>query len=132
MEPVFVALGEVCGIAAHLAIRRGVEVRHVPVGELQTLLVERRGVITFYDDLPFTDEAFAAFQWLGARGLNVGYRAVKDERLTRTEAAERLERILKAQGQVLGEAARKAREAVSETRLTEFATKVYQALRPAV
>jgi hypothetical protein len=97
-EPVFMALGEVCGIAAHLAIRRGVEVRRVPVAELQALLVERRGVITFYEDLPFTDPAFAAFQWLGARGLNPGYRANKDAKLTRAEASGRLVRILKLHG----------------------------------
>lgn len=132
MEPVFVALGEVCGIAAHLAIRRGVQIRHVPVGELQALLVERRGVITYYDDLPFTDPAFSAFQWLGARGLNVGYQADKDAKLTRAEAAERLDRILKTHGPVSPDAAQKAREAVSDTTLTAFATKVYQALRPHV
>ena len=98
MEPVFMALGEVCGIAAHLAIRHSVEVRSVPVRELQALLVERRGVITFYEDLPFTDPAFAAFQWLGARGLNPGYRADKGAKLTRAEASGRLVRILKLHG----------------------------------
>jgi hypothetical protein len=98
MEPVFMALGEVCGIAAHLGIRRGVDVRRIPTAELQALLVERRGVITFYEDLPFTDPAFAAFQWLGARGINPGYRATKDAKLTRGAAAGRLARILKMHG----------------------------------
>ena len=98
LEPVFMALGEACGIASHLAIRRGVEVRRVPTAELQALLVERRGVITFYEDLPFTDPAFAAFQWLGARGLNPGYRAAKDAKLPRGDAAGRLARILKFHG----------------------------------
>ena len=98
MEPVFIVLGEACGIAAHLAIRGGVEVRRVPVPELQSLLVERRGVITFYEDLPFTDPAFAAFQWLGARGLNGGYKATKDAKLTHADAAKKLARILKING----------------------------------
>jgi hypothetical protein len=131
MEPVFMALGEVCGIAAHLAVRRGVEVRRVPVPELQTLLVERRGVITFYEDLPFTDPAFAAFQWLGARGLNGGYKATKDVKLTRAEAAERLARILKLHGQSSRDMQARLEKALDspDLDLKQFALSVYQALR---
>jgi len=33
MEPVFMALGEVCGIAAHLAIKGKAELRNVPVAQ---------------------------------------------------------------------------------------------------
>jgi hypothetical protein len=132
MEPVFMGLGEVCGIAAHLAIRGGVDVRRVPVPELQALLVERRGVITFYEDLPFTDPAFAAFQWLGARGLNGGYKATRDVKLTRDDAAKKLARILKVHGPIsrgLRARLEKATEA-PDLDLTQFATAVYQALRP--
>ena len=98
MEPVFMALGEAAGLAAHLAIGRGVAVRRVPVAELQALLVERRGVITFYDDLPFDHPRFASLQWLGARGLNPGYRALHATRLTCGGGAERLARVLKFAG----------------------------------
>ena len=125
MEPVFMALGEACGVAAHLASRRGVEVRSVPVAELQALLVERRGVITFYEDLPFADPAFAAFQWLGARGLNLGYRANQGMKLTRADAAERLTRILKLHGGVWN-------AGDPPLDLAQFALTVYQALRPVV
>ena len=151
MEPVFMALGEACGIAAHLAIRRGVQVRGVPTAELQALLVERRGVITFYEDLPFTDPAFAAFQWLGARGLNPGYRATRDVKLTRAGGAVRLARILRLHGKTWTaprdnpdapllaadlEAWLKlagytsSSNASSALDLTQFASTVYQALRP--
>jgi hypothetical protein len=98
MEPVFIVLGEACGVAAHLALKHNVAVRKVPTGELQTILVERRGVITFYEDLPFTHPAFPALQHLGARGLNPGYRAALDTLLTRSAAAERLARILRFEG----------------------------------
>jgi hypothetical protein len=153
MEPVFIALGEACGIAAHLAIKRGVAVRRVPPAELQALLVERRGVVTFYEDLPFTDPDFAAFQWLGARGLNPGYRATKAMKLSRGEAAGRLERILKFHGkrwtapEVVADAPLRAadlqtwlKQAGYETSagradsgdLAGFAATVYAALRPQV
>ncbi|MBE0656908.1 MAG: FAD-dependent oxidoreductase, partial [Bryobacteraceae bacterium] len=98
MEPVFMVLGEACGIAAHLAIARKTEVRKAPVAQLQALLVERSGVVAFYEDLPFNDTDFAAFQYLGARGLNKGYRADKTKLLTRGDGAERLARILKFEG----------------------------------
>jgi len=98
MEPVFMALGEAAGIAAHLAIQGQVAPRRVSVGELQARLVEHGGVITFYEDLPFNNHAFAAMQWLGARGLSRGYRAEADAPLSQSDAAERLARILQHQG----------------------------------
>jgi hypothetical protein len=98
MEPVFMALGEASGVAAHLAIEQGVAPRAVPTGPLQQMLVERGAVVTFYEDLPFNDPDFAAFQYLGARGLNPGYRAGKDEMLTREAGFTRLRRILAHEG----------------------------------
>ena len=65
---------------------------------MQALLVERRGVITFYEDLAFTDERLAAMQWLGARGFGKGYRADVSNALTRAEAADRVMRVLAHEG----------------------------------
>ena len=89
MEPVFMALGEACGVAAHLSLRDGKPLRSISTSELQHCLVERGSVITHYDDLPFDHPAFAAFQWLGTRGLNPGYLAHPDMKLSRAAAAER-------------------------------------------
>lgn len=98
MEPVFMALGEAAGIAAHHATTARLPVRRVPAGRLQRELVKRRGVITFYDDLPFDHPQFAAFQWLGARGLNPGYKASPGLALTRREGWTKLARILRHDG----------------------------------
>jgi hypothetical protein len=97
MEPVFMALGEACGVAAHLSLRVGKSLRSIPVSELQHLLVARGSVITHYDDLPFDHPAFAAFQWLGARGLNPGYQARPEMKMSRTAAAERFGRVLEVE-----------------------------------
>jgi len=94
MEPVFMALGEACGHAAHLAGTARVPVRSVPVDHLQRALLANGGVITYLDDLPSSDEAFAACQWLGARGFNRGYQAEAGRSVTRGESAERLGRVL--------------------------------------
>jgi len=60
-------------------------------------LVARGTVITHYDDLPFDHPAFAAFQWLGARGLNPGYQARPEMKMSRTAAAERFRRVLEVE-----------------------------------
>jgi len=105
MEPVFMALGETCGIAAHLAILHQTTVRAAPVAELQQLLAARQGVITFYNDLKFDDPSFPAFQWLGARGLNPGYDAAPGVKLTRHDGAMRLARVLGFEGKTWSEPA---------------------------
>ena len=47
MEPVFMALGEACGIAAKTAINAGVAVRGVAVPEVQREILKRGGVILY-------------------------------------------------------------------------------------
>jgi hypothetical protein len=96
MEPVFMILGEACGIAAHLAIQQKRDVRAVSIPALQKLLAERRGVLTYFEDLKFTDPSHAAMQWLGARGLNKGYRADADVPVNEAEAWDMLGRVLPA------------------------------------
>lgn len=49
MEPVFMALGEACGIAATTALAAGVEVRAVDVAAVQREIVARGGVIALDD-----------------------------------------------------------------------------------
>lgn len=98
MEPVFMALGEACGMAAHLALDKNVPLRKVDTAALQANLVDRGAVVTFFEDLPFDDPSFAAMQWLGARGLNKGYAANKDAKLSEGEGAERLNRIFATMG----------------------------------
>jgi hypothetical protein len=93
-EPIFMALGDACGHAAHIAVKEKVALRNVPVDRLQRSLVEDGGVITYLEDLESSNEAFAALQWLGARGMNTGYSAEPQKLLTRGEGAERLRRVL--------------------------------------
>ena len=47
MEPVFMALGEACGIAVAQSQANGVEVRAAPVQELQREILRRGGVILY-------------------------------------------------------------------------------------
>jgi hypothetical protein len=47
VEPTFMALGEAAGIAAELAVRRQVEVRRVPISQLQQEILHRDGILVF-------------------------------------------------------------------------------------
>jgi hypothetical protein len=51
-------------------------------------------VITYLSDLENTSPAFAACQWLGARGFNKGYLAEVEKLLTQEEALDRFDRVL--------------------------------------
>jgi len=44
LEPTWMVLGQAAGVAAHLALKHDVELRRVPIGELQSLL-RRQGVV---------------------------------------------------------------------------------------
>lgn len=46
LEPTWMALGQAAGVAAHLAIQQSVELRKVPVTEMQTLLMEHGAVLS--------------------------------------------------------------------------------------
>jgi hypothetical protein len=98
MEPVYMALGQAAGVAAHLALAKGVELHEVPVEDLQIALVEQGAVVTHYDDLPFDHPAFAALQFLGARGLNPSYQATPELKLSRKHGWVKLGRILESMG----------------------------------
>jgi hypothetical protein len=98
MEPVFMVLGEACGVAVHLAAKHKRTVRRIPTDELQAILVQQRGVLTFFEDLPFDHPAFPAYQYLGARGWNNGYKAELREPLTREYALAALGRVFATEG----------------------------------
>ncbi|MEI6715955.1 MAG: FAD-dependent oxidoreductase [Verrucomicrobiota bacterium] len=55
MEPVFMALGEACGIAAKTALTDGKEVRHVDVSKVQREILKRGGVVC-YENQPVRPE----------------------------------------------------------------------------
>jgi hypothetical protein len=98
MEPVFMALGQASGIAAHLAITDGISVADVKTDLLQQQIVAQQGVVTYIEDVKFSDPDFAAFQWLGARGFNQGYVAKPEQSLSTAEAAGAFQRVMFASG----------------------------------
>ena len=93
VEPFYMALGQAAGAAAALAAARQCNLSEVPLENLQFLLVGQHATITYYEDLPTAHPAFAALQFLGARGLNDGYLATPDLKLSQPAAAGRLQRI---------------------------------------
>jgi len=97
LEPVWMALGQAAGTAAHLALTQNPEnpsVRSVPVDKLQRLLLEQGQVIAFFTDLPQpnTDE-FAAVQFFAVRGFFDTYEARPNDFVDEVAARKMLHRF---------------------------------------
>ncbi|GBC99532.1 Putative thiazole biosynthetic enzyme [bacterium HR17] len=97
LEPVWMALGQAAGTAAHLALTQNPtrpSVRSVPVDQLQRLLLQQGQVIAFFTDLPPTDtDEFAAVQFFAARGFFDTYEARAGEAVDKSAARKMLHRF---------------------------------------
>ncbi|MFA0746839.1 FAD-dependent oxidoreductase, partial [Fervidibacter sp.] len=104
LEPVWMALGQAAGVAAHLALAssprppshatRPASVRSVPVDQLQRLLLQQGQVIAFFTDLPSPEsEEFAAVQFFAARGFFDTYEVRANERVDEGAARKMLHRF---------------------------------------
>jgi hypothetical protein len=101
MEPVWMALGQAAGTAAHLARRLEVEPRDVPVSRLQAWLLENGQVITTFSDNQGGTKyppasVWEAMQFFGTRGFFDSYEAKPSESVTRGTAAQWLMAAIRA------------------------------------
>jgi hypothetical protein len=104
LEPVWMALGQAAGTAAHLALTflprpashapRPVSVRTVPIDQLQRLLLKHGQVIAFFHDLPPAGtEEFEAAQFFAVRGFFDTYELRASEPLDEGAAKKMLHRF---------------------------------------
>src|SRR5690554_1552895 len=82
MEPLWMGIGQVAGIAAQLAIDSGVDVKDVPVHQLQHRLIDNRQILTYFEDIEPNDKAFSSVQFWGTKGFFDSYRAATQKELT--------------------------------------------------
>lgn len=88
LEPTWMALGQAAGVAAHLAIASGTELRAVDIDALQREILKRGQVITYFKDIRQADPAYAALQYFGAKGFFGDYFARSDEAVDMATAVE--------------------------------------------
>ena len=93
MEPVWMAMGQAAGTAAHLSRRLYAEPRDVPVNRLQSLLVENGQVITTFSDIQgptaeVSADAWQAMQFFGTRGFFDSYEAKPLDSISRGTGAQ--------------------------------------------
>jgi hypothetical protein len=93
MEPVWMAMGQAAGTAAHLARNLFVEPRNVPVGRLQSWLADSGQILTAFSDIqgPNTSvskETWRAMEFWGTRGFFDSYSARPMEPISRGTAAQ--------------------------------------------
>ncbi|MCK9411240.1 MAG: FAD-dependent oxidoreductase [Prolixibacteraceae bacterium] len=92
MEPVFMSLGQVAGIAASLSVESGKTVRNINVHQLQRLFITKKGVVTYFEDITVDDPDFEAFQFVGLIGGTKGYLVSAESIISVADAAEVLKR----------------------------------------
>jgi hypothetical protein len=93
MEPVWMAMGQAAGTAAHLARELFIEPRDVSTPRLQALLLENNQIITAFQDAQgpsdtLSKDAWRAMQFWGTRGFFDSYQAAPQDTLTRGVAAQ--------------------------------------------
>lgn len=85
MEPLWMGIGQVAGIAAHLSRDMQVEIKDVPIPYLQDILIKNRQILTYFKDMDREDKAFNAIQFWGTKGFFDSYFARPKESLTAEE-----------------------------------------------
>jgi hypothetical protein len=93
MEPVWMAMGQAAGTAAHISEKLFLKPRDIPVNRLQALLVENNQVLTVFNDIQgpnddVSDDAWHALQFYGTRGFFDSYDANPFGSVTRGQAAK--------------------------------------------
>ncbi len=99
LEPVWMALGQASGVAAHLALTTCAQgdLRRVDIGLLQKTLLDQGQVIAFFEDLPPLDSPyFAPVQYFAVRGFFPTYWARVDDVLTAQQVSEILDRFVQS------------------------------------
>ncbi|WP_339902135.1 FAD-dependent oxidoreductase [uncultured Cyclobacterium sp.] len=82
MEPLWMGIGQVAGIAAHLSRKLKVDIKDVPVLQLQDILIKNRQILTYFKDIDRSDKAFDAVQFWGTKGFFDSYMARTKEKLS--------------------------------------------------
>lgn len=81
MEPLWMGLGQVAGVAAALALRKKLPVGEVPIEQLQASLLGYNQILTYFEDISKEHRAFKAVQFWGTKGFFDRYQCMADEPL---------------------------------------------------
>jgi hypothetical protein len=84
MEPLWMGLGQVAGVAAWLSLSQKKNVGDVPTDLLQHKLLEYNQILTYFDDINKEDKAFKAVQFWGSKGFFDSYKCQAKEPLDHT------------------------------------------------
>lgn len=68
LEPIWMSLGQVAGLAAHVANEKNIAVQDISVSELQAMCQAQGGATIYVSDVLPGHEDFAAVQWWGTQG----------------------------------------------------------------
>lgn len=72
LQPVVLQIGQAAGALAALALKHNQKISEVPVRDVQNAILNAKGYLLPYLDVPVTDVKFASYQRIGATGILKG------------------------------------------------------------
>jgi len=85
MEPLWMGIGQVAGIAANLANNLETEIQNLPINQLQKVLIDNDQILTYFEDIDKNDKAFHTVQFWGTKGFFDSYFARTKDPITPTD-----------------------------------------------
>ncbi|MDO9154316.1 MAG: FAD-dependent oxidoreductase [Paludibacter sp.] len=79
LQPVVLQIGQVSGVLAALAVKENVKIIDIPIRTVQTIILDQKGYLMPYLDLPLSHRHFKPLQRIGSTGIlrgtgkNVGW-----------------------------------------------------------
>ena len=72
LQPVVLQIGQAAGVLAALSIKQGKDIDEVAVRDVQDVILNAKGYLLPYLDVPVSDDRFTAYQRVGATGILKG------------------------------------------------------------
>ncbi len=72
LQPVVLQIGQAAGILAGLSVKKNIDPSKLQVRDVQKILLEAKGYLMPFIDVPQDDQAYAAIQRIGATGILKG------------------------------------------------------------
>jgi hypothetical protein len=88
MEPCWMAMGQAAGVTASLMIDKKLNVKQLPIQNIQDILLNQQATLIYYEDVPVNDARFKMVQKLGLKGYLPGYKARLDDQADETSIRE--------------------------------------------
>ncbi|MDU1890102.1 MAG: FAD-dependent oxidoreductase [Dysgonomonas sp.] len=88
MEPCWMALGQASGIAASIAIDKNIDIRKVPIDQIQDKLIKEKVTLIYFKDIRTDNPHSEMVQYMGLRGYLPEWEARLDDKIDQSTVSK--------------------------------------------